>query len=144
MKCKAPVEPVDFCRRICQDVLSPDCSSLKARYLNRLTPISVIANATETGLEKASRHALADHFKLKPKETITSADSTTTESATDDCRSKVKEADDFDAQPAKVSTQMQTSSWIFANQHAHSLPSDPLSAITTVCRGIKSSRALPN
>lgn len=75
MKCKAPVEPVDFCRRISEDALNPDNGSPKSRYLNRLTPISVISNATENGLEKGTRQALAEHFKLKPKETTTTAES---------------------------------------------------------------------
>lgn len=75
MKCKAPVEPVDFCRRICQDVLSPGQGGIRARYLNRLTPLSVIVKATESGLEEGARQALSDHFKLKPKETSASAES---------------------------------------------------------------------
>lgn len=104
MKCKAPVEPVEFCRRICQDVLSPDRSSLKARYLNRLTPVSVISSATETGVEKASRQALADHFKLKPKEMTAAA-----EPATGDGQSESKEAAEPEVQPAKVSAPMQNS-----------------------------------
>lgn len=75
MKCKAPVEPVEFCRRICQDVLSPGQGGVRARYLNRLTPLSVIVKATESGLEEGARQALRDHFKLKARETSASAGS---------------------------------------------------------------------
>ncbi|KAJ4387982.1 hypothetical protein N0V93_008585 [Gnomoniopsis smithogilvyi] len=75
MKCRAPIEPVDFCRRICQDVLTPGQTGVRARYLNRLTPVSVIVKATETGLEEGARQALVDHFKLKPKVASASADS---------------------------------------------------------------------
>lgn len=75
MKCKAPIVPVDFCRRICQDVLSPSQGGVKARYLNRLTPLNLIVKATESGLEEGARHALSDHFKLRPKETSAGADS---------------------------------------------------------------------
>lgn len=75
MKCKGPVEPVEFCRRICQDVLSPGPSGVRARYLNRLTPMSVIVKATGSGLEEGARQALSGHFKLKSEETGDTADS---------------------------------------------------------------------
>ncbi|KAJ4412022.1 hypothetical protein N0V82_008901 [Gnomoniopsis sp. IMI 355080] len=75
MKCKSSIEPVDFCRRICQDVLTPGQTGVQARYLNRLTPISVLVKATESGLEEGARQALVDHFKLKPKQASASADS---------------------------------------------------------------------
>lgn len=75
MKCRDPVEPVEFCRRICQDVSSPGQSGVRARYLNRLTPMSVIVKATESGLQEGARQALSDHFKLKPKETSDTVDS---------------------------------------------------------------------
>lgn len=75
MKCKAPIEPIDFCHRICQDVSTPGQSVVKkTRYLNRLTPLSIIVKATESGLEEGARQALANHFILKPMETSASAD----------------------------------------------------------------------
>lgn len=101
MKCKAPVEPVDFCRRICQDVLIPGNDMLKARYLNRLTPISVVSNATQNGVEKGARQALAGHFKLKPKETTASAESGDAEE-----KVEVSEGAEPEAQPATVSASM--------------------------------------
>lgn len=69
MKCKSPVEPVGFSRRICLDAASVGHGGAKARYLNRLTPVSVIVKASENGLEEGARRALAGHFKLKSKET---------------------------------------------------------------------------
>ncbi|KAF3763755.1 hypothetical protein M406DRAFT_262840 [Cryphonectria parasitica EP155] len=71
MRCKAPIEPVEFSRRICQDALTVGHGSARARYLNRLTPVTIITKATESGLEEGARKALASHFKLKPKETST-------------------------------------------------------------------------
>lgn len=65
-RCKAPIEPVEFARRICQDAATTGHGGAKARYLNRLTPITAIAKASETGLDEATRKALAGHFKLKP------------------------------------------------------------------------------
>lgn len=104
MKCKAPVEPVDFCRRICQDVLSADNSAPKARYLNRLTPLSVVSNATEAGMEKGARQALAGHFKLNPKKTTASAKSGA-ENGDAEVKedSESKEDPEVDIQPAQVS-----------------------------------------
>ncbi|KAK7700466.1 hypothetical protein SLS64_010860 [Diaporthe eres] len=64
-KCKPPIEPVEFARRICQDAASSGHGGAKARYLNRLTPLTAIAKASETGLDDAARKALAGHFKLK-------------------------------------------------------------------------------
>jgi tRNA acetyltransferase TAN1 len=65
MRCKAPIEPVQFARHICQDAASTGHGGVKARYLNRLTPLTAIAKASETGLDEAMRKALAGHFKLK-------------------------------------------------------------------------------
>lgn len=98
MKCKAPVEPVEFCRRICQGVLSPGHSGVRARYLNRLTPMSVIVKATESGLEEGARQALSGHFKLKSKETGDTADS-----QADIESAKSKENVELEQKPATVS-----------------------------------------
>lgn len=65
MRCKPPIEPVEFARRICQDAASTGHGGAKARYLNRLTPLTAIAKASETGLDEAVRKALAGHFKPK-------------------------------------------------------------------------------
>ena len=69
MRCKAPIEPVEFSRRICQDAASTGHGGAKARYLNRLTPLTAIAKASEIGLDEAARKALAGHFKLKSAST---------------------------------------------------------------------------
>lgn len=68
MKCKPPIEPVEFSRRICTDAATVGHGGAQARYLNRLTPVSVIVKASENGLEDGARRVLAEHFKLKPKE----------------------------------------------------------------------------
>ncbi|KAK7745949.1 hypothetical protein SLS53_002669 [Cytospora paraplurivora] len=68
MRCKAPIEPVDFSRRICQDAATVGHGGVKARYLNRLTPVSVIVKATESGLVEGARKALTGHFKLASTE----------------------------------------------------------------------------
>lgn len=73
MRCQEPIEPVEFSRRICQDASTVGHGGARARYLNRLTPLSVIVKATEGGLEEGVRKALVGHLKLKPKTAGTSA-----------------------------------------------------------------------
>lgn len=68
MRCRQPpVEPVAFCRRICVDAATVGHGGQRARYLNRLTPVSVMVKASETGVEEGARRALAGHFRLKTK-----------------------------------------------------------------------------
>lgn len=75
MKCKPPVEPVEFSRQICLDAAAQGGRARTTRYLNRLTPVSVIVKASEMKLvEEGARRALAGHFKLKPKEGESEAD----------------------------------------------------------------------
>lgn len=100
MKCRAPVEPVDFCRRICQNVLTRGQSGAKARYLNRLTPMSVIVKATESGLEEGARRALVEHFKLRPKETASAG----SEARQGPANERVESETDFAT--VSISTQM--------------------------------------
>lgn len=97
MKCRNPVEPVEFCRRICQDVVSPGQGAVRARYLNRLTPMSVIVKATESGLEEGARQALSNHFKLKARNTSDTADS---QASTESARQKADV--ELEQQPATV------------------------------------------
>lgn len=64
-KTKKPIEPVEFVRRICADAKnSTDPTQLKCRYVNRLTPVTVIGKASESGLLEVARKALAPHFKI--------------------------------------------------------------------------------
>lgn len=74
MRCKAPIEPVEFSRHICQDAASVGHGGAKSRYLNRLTPVTVIVKATQIGLEEGARKVLSDHFKLKSTEPAAGSD----------------------------------------------------------------------
>ncbi|ORY67090.1 uncharacterized protein BCR38DRAFT_455955 [Pseudomassariella vexata] len=65
IKTKPPVEPCQFVRRICNDAkLVGDRSHRKSRFLNRLTPITFMGKATESGVEEVARKVLPDHFQL--------------------------------------------------------------------------------
>jgi len=61
---KAPIEPVGFVRRICADAKASEPGQLKCRYVNRLTPITVIGKASESGILDVARAALSPFFKL--------------------------------------------------------------------------------
>ena len=61
---KAPIEPVEFVRRIWADAKASEPGQLKCRYVNRLTPITVIGKATESGILDVARAALSTFFKL--------------------------------------------------------------------------------
>lgn len=99
MQCKAPVEPVEFSRRICQDAATVGHGGVQARYLNRLTPVSVIVKATENGVEDGARKVLDGHFKLKPKASKPGADS----AAMEEEDGAKEAASDTEGKPATVS-----------------------------------------
>ncbi|KAH7085911.1 THUMP domain-containing protein [Paraphoma chrysanthemicola] len=60
-KTRAPVEPVAFVEKICQDaaagVQQPNC-----RFVKRLTPITAFDKANVKGLEAVAKQVLAPHF----------------------------------------------------------------------------------
>ncbi|KFH42923.1 tRNA acetyltransferase-like protein [Hapsidospora chrysogenum ATCC 11550] len=65
IKTMAPVEPVEFVRKICQD--ARDCTDImqrKTKYINRLTPISTTDKASDSGIVRAARAAMAPYFDL--------------------------------------------------------------------------------
>jgi tRNA acetyltransferase TAN1 len=64
-KTKAPIEPLEFVRRICTDAKARE-PGFKCRYVNRFTPVTVIGKASESGLLEVARRALAPIFKLNP------------------------------------------------------------------------------
>lgn len=69
VKTAAPIEPVEFVRRICTDAKdSTDSTQLKCRYVNRLTPVVVLGKASESGLVEVAKAALAPYFDLTGKE----------------------------------------------------------------------------
>ncbi|KAL2752188.1 hypothetical protein ACRALDRAFT_1095430 [Sodiomyces alcalophilus JCM 7366] len=66
MKTREPIDPVTFCREICEDAEScPSLRERKTRYINRLTPVSVLDKATENGVERVARKVLAPWFELQ-------------------------------------------------------------------------------
>lgn len=56
-----PVEPVSFIRAICED-LDSELTRAHSRFVQRLTPMTLMGKATETGLAKLARDVLAPHF----------------------------------------------------------------------------------
>ena len=68
MKTRSPVEPTELVRRICKDARGVlDSKGRKARYLNRLTPVTFMGKATEAGVGMVARQTLAQWFNLVPE-----------------------------------------------------------------------------
>lgn len=65
-KTRAPVEPVSFVRRICEDAAKENAPK-RTRFCNRLTPMTLMGKATEDGLEKTAKEVLAPHFHTEPR-----------------------------------------------------------------------------
>ncbi|KAF3047200.1 hypothetical protein E8E11_002126 [Didymella keratinophila] len=60
-KTRAPVEPVSFVHKICQDT-ADGVQHKNCRFVKRLTPITGIEKANEKGLETVAERVLAPHF----------------------------------------------------------------------------------
>lgn len=71
-KTRSPIEPVDFVRRIIQEVVEKP-GIRRMRYINRLTPTTLIGKATEKGLDDLLQTVLPEHFQLAEPEKATEA-----------------------------------------------------------------------
>ncbi|KAK3320030.1 hypothetical protein B0T19DRAFT_277891 [Cercophora scortea] len=68
VRTRAPINPIDFVRRICIDAKDgSEPGQIKCRYVNRFTPASVMGKATEEGLLEVARQALSPYFDLSGK-----------------------------------------------------------------------------
>ncbi|KAL2163690.1 hypothetical protein VTH06DRAFT_5748 [Thermothelomyces fergusii] len=69
VKTRPPIDPVAFVRRICEDARR--CEEvpglMRCRYVNRLTPMTVMGKASENGLVEVARQALGQWFDLSGK-----------------------------------------------------------------------------
>ncbi|KAF8866085.1 hypothetical protein BDZ45DRAFT_700739 [Acephala macrosclerotiorum] len=62
-KTQPTINPVDLVHRICKEVAS-NPKIRRMRYVNRLTPMTVIGKATEKGLDEVSKLVLSKYFNL--------------------------------------------------------------------------------
>jgi tRNA acetyltransferase TAN1 len=60
-KTRAPVDPVSFVHKICQDT-ADGVQHKNCRFVKRLTPITGIERANQKGLETVAEQVLAPHF----------------------------------------------------------------------------------
>lgn len=68
VKTKAPIEPVEFVRRICLDAREINRQDQrKCRYVNRFTPAALMGKATEAGIVEVAKLALSPFFDLSGK-----------------------------------------------------------------------------
>ncbi|KAK7558206.1 hypothetical protein BKA81DRAFT_370217 [Phyllosticta paracitricarpa] len=66
-KTRAPIDPVEFVRRICEDAMAAASSGGAAqkatgRFVKRLTPMTLMGKATEEGLQDVATKVVAPHF----------------------------------------------------------------------------------
>ncbi|QSZ31987.1 hypothetical protein DSL72_001556 [Monilinia vaccinii-corymbosi] len=61
-KTRSPIDPADLVHRICEDAASGRVRKL--RFVNRLTPMSMIGKATEKDVEEVGQAVLGSHFRL--------------------------------------------------------------------------------
>ncbi|OJD34647.1 thump domain-containing protein [Diplodia corticola] len=60
-KTKAPIEPVEFVRRMCEDAMASS-ERKTGRFIKRLTPMTLMGKAHQNGLEEVAAQVLAPHF----------------------------------------------------------------------------------
>jgi hypothetical protein len=63
-KVQPSIDPVDFVYRICKEIVSTP-GIRRMRYINRLTPMTLMGKATEKGLEEIGKTVLRQHFNLR-------------------------------------------------------------------------------
>jgi hypothetical protein len=61
----APVEPVSFIHKICEDAMAEPMRK-RTRTAKRLAPMTLMGKATMEGLESVARDVLAPHFHQAP------------------------------------------------------------------------------
>lgn len=63
----APVEPVSFVQRICEDAVNKKLRR-RTKTVKRLSPMSLMGRASAEGLESVAKQVLAPHFHKQPFE----------------------------------------------------------------------------
>lgn len=69
-KTRAPIDPIVFVHRICEEIAQAKEADQKGppirrmRYVNRLTPMTLMGKATEKGLEEVADKVLREHFQM--------------------------------------------------------------------------------
>jgi tRNA acetyltransferase TAN1 len=64
-KTVAPVEPVSFVHKICEDAMANPMHK-RTRTAKRLAPMTLMGKATMEGLEEVAKQVLAPHFHQAP------------------------------------------------------------------------------
>jgi tRNA acetyltransferase TAN1 len=67
------IDPVDLCHRIALDIFSNPDKKL-TRYVNRISPMTLMGKANEKGLEEVTKAVLKPHFQLNGQEESTESE----------------------------------------------------------------------
>jgi tRNA acetyltransferase TAN1 len=70
LKTRAPVEPVPFVHRVCENARTAGHKGRRTRYVNRLSPNVLFGKATEAGLLETARTVLGGTFDLSGKRVV--------------------------------------------------------------------------
>jgi tRNA acetyltransferase TAN1 len=62
-KVQPAIDPVDLCYRICKDISANPDKKL-TRYVNRISPMTLIGKANEKDLAEVTTNVLRPHFQL--------------------------------------------------------------------------------
>jgi hypothetical protein len=68
-KTRPPIDPVDFVQKICEEIVKKP-GVRRMRYVNRLTPVTLLGKANEKGLEELGKAVLSHHFQLSAQEEL--------------------------------------------------------------------------
>lgn len=160
VKTRAPVQPVEFCRRICEDAKA--CTNLmerKTRYVNRLTPVTAMNKASEKGIDRAAREALAHWFTLNKATASTEGEDKSGEDKSNEDKGEDKSGDEVQTEASDAAKAAGTEKPAYTVSHGsrclpHLLVADMFirsmrfgsrSAATTTCSmRTSSSRSRPS
>ncbi len=67
VKTRGPIDPVELVHRVCEDANAGGATAhtAKTRYINRLTPVTLMGRANGKAIEEVARKVLAAWFDLK-------------------------------------------------------------------------------
>jgi tRNA acetyltransferase TAN1 len=68
-KTRPPIDPVDFVQRICEEIVKKP-GMRRMRYVNRLTPVTLVGKANEKGLEELGKAVLSHDFQLSGQDDV--------------------------------------------------------------------------
>jgi len=77
MEVQPPIQPVELVHQICLDAAEcSDVTKRKSKYLNRLTPVSLMGRAYENEIDELATKVLSPWFRMRANGNVPSSSST--------------------------------------------------------------------